>query len=253
MAAQNRPRQKSSVAEIKKYCFHHIPKTAGSSLQLRLAHREWAGELPQGSTLVVYPFKGDTRFYRVAEDPDFDPDQTIRTAFERTYNRPRTTGSSSIVMGHLTTRSQAGKHYTWLRDPLARDVSHFNYDMRSGNTTSTNFYEHIQNMAGNFQVLWLYGRYLGLNDSPPIEQKYRRVADELRRRVTVYDNDRFEQSWDEICKELDLSPEPRLNSNEGGSDYTIHVRREDLTLRFVQWHRSHNHYDYLLYEEFCSN
>jgi hypothetical protein len=241
------------VAEIKSYCFHHVPKTAGSSLQLRLAHREWAGELPTGSTLVVYPFKGDTRFYRVADDPDFDPNATIRSAFERTYDKPRTKRNASIVSGHLTTRAQAGKHFLWLREPLDRDISHFNYDMKSNSVTSRNFYKHVRNMAGNFQVLWLYGRYLGLNDSPTIEQKYRRVVDELHKRATVFDNDSFEDSWDLICEELNISTEPRLNSNEGGSDYVKHISRKDLPDSFVEWHREYNHYDYLLYQEFCKS
>ena len=35
------------------YCFHHIPKTAGSSLQLRLSHREHIGQLPNGSIDLI--------------------------------------------------------------------------------------------------------------------------------------------------------------------------------------------------------
>ena len=53
---------KSHITDLNisvQYCFHHIPKTAGSSLQLRLAHREYIGQLPKGSTLVVYPLYGD--------------------------------------------------------------------------------------------------------------------------------------------------------------------------------------------------
>lgn len=241
------------MSESKQYCFHHVPKTAGSSLQLRLAHREWAGQLPKGSTLIVYPFKGDTRFYRVADDPDFDPNSTIRSAFDRTWNYPRTKRNATIVMGHMTTRGQAGKHVIWLREPLARDISHFNYDMKSNNTTDTNFYKHIRNMAGNFQVLWLFGKYLGRNDSPSIEQKYQTVANYLRNHVTIYDNDDFESSWDLIAKDLNISVEPRLNSNEGGSDYVKHITRKDIPEDFVKWHRQYNQYDYLLYNEFCKN
>ena len=62
------------------YCFHLIPKTAGSSLQLRLSHRESIGELQKGSTLIVYPLYGDRRYYRVSQDPNFDPTNTIKSA-----------------------------------------------------------------------------------------------------------------------------------------------------------------------------
>ena len=63
------------------YCFHHIPKTAGSSLQLRLSHRESIGQLPEGSTLVVYPLYNDVRYYRVSKDPNFNHKESIKQAF----------------------------------------------------------------------------------------------------------------------------------------------------------------------------
>jgi hypothetical protein len=46
--------------------------------------------------------------------------------------------------------------------------------------------------------------------------------------------------------------EPRLNSNEGGKAYEKLVKYSDMTEEFKTWHRSYNHYDYLLYEEFCT-
>jgi hypothetical protein len=109
------------------YCFHHIPKTAGSSLQLRLAHRESVGQLPSGSTLVVYPLYDSVRFYRVSEDPDFDCDQPIKDAFYEHINV--LTGRFSINCVWTLYKYYTTRHtITWLRDPLARDVSHFNYD-----------------------------------------------------------------------------------------------------------------------------
>ena len=114
------------------YCFHHIPKTAGSSLQLRLAHRESLGQLPKGSTLVVYPLYDKMSFYRVSDDPNFNPDEPIKTAFLRTYEKPeRKDGNATIVCGHYTNITQPGEHYVWLRHPLHRDISHFNYDTNS--------------------------------------------------------------------------------------------------------------------------
>lgn len=241
------------MAQIEKYCFHHVPKTAGSSLQLRLSHREWLGELPKGSTLVVYPFHGDMRFYRVSEDPEFSPDEPIKSAFLRTYNRPRQPGNSSIVMGHLTNQAQVGKHITWLRDPLDRDISHFNYDMKSNSTLHNNFYKHLELMNGNFMMRWIYTKYMNKRDLSISESDmYQLVRNVLSTRFEkIYNNDDFENSWNEICEMLDLSPEPRLNANRGGEAYTMHFSRSQCTEAFERQHRQKNHYDYLLFEEFA--
>ena len=162
------------------YCFHHIPKTAGSTLQLLLAHREHIGELPTGSTLVVYPLYDKTRLYRVSNDPDFDPQEPIKQAFLRTYNRDNSVGNANIVMGHYTNVSQPGDHYVWLRHPLERDISHFNYDCKYGNQLSQNFATHLSAMSGNFMTLWLYGKYLGRHDSVSMEQRYNTVREALK-------------------------------------------------------------------------
>ena len=154
------------------YCFHHVPKTAGSSLQLRLAHREHIGQLPKGSTLVVYPMYNEMSFYRVSEDPEFDPRQPIKEAFLRTHKNSNSSGNASIVCGHYTNITQPGKHFLWLREPLARDISHFNYDYKFNNHLHDDFATHLSMMSGNFLVLWLYGKYLGKHDSVTMEQRY---------------------------------------------------------------------------------
>ncbi len=235
------------------YCFHHIPKTAGSSLQLRLAHRESIGELPNGSTLIVYPLYDQMRFYRVSDDPEFDSTQPIKSAFLRTYQRPKTEGNASIVCGHYTNVTQPGKHYVWLREPLIRDVSHFNYDCKYGNELTRNFADHLSQMSGNFLVLWLFGKYIGRHDSVTMEDRYNTVRKVLKEKFyRVYDSDKFEDSWTEICDELKISPEPRLNSNQSDKDYQKVQKYSDLSEEFKQWHRSYNNFDYLLYEEFCT-
>tara|TARA_X000001382_G_C3126017_1_gene164765 strand:- start:15 stop:728 length:714 start_codon:yes stop_codon:yes gene_type:complete len=234
------------------YCFHHIPKTAGSSLQLRLAHREHVGQLPKGSTLVVYPLYDGMRFYRVSEDPNFDFTKPIKQAFLRTYKTGNPVGKSTIVCGHYTNISQPGTHITWLRDPLARDVSHFNYDCKYGNELTKDFAQHLSMMSGNFVVLWLYGKYIGRHDSVDMKSRYKTVRKVLKEKfLRVYDSDNFEASWDEVADMLKIDKEPRLSSNRSHKDYEQVQKLNDLSEDFKVWHRSYNNYDYLLYEEFC--
>jgi len=211
------------------------------------------GQLPKGTTLIVYPLHDKMQFYRVSEDPEFDASKPIKEAFLRTYSNPKSSGNASIVCGHYTTIQQEGKHYTWLRQPLKRDVSHFNYDCKFGHELSKDFAAHLSMMNGNFLVLWLYEKYCKLSDTADIEKKYSVVRKTLRDRFTrVYDSDNFENSWTEIANELKVESEPRLNSNEGGKAYQNLTNYSELSEEFKTWHRMYNHYDYLLYEEFCT-
>ena len=203
--------------------------------------------------MIVYPLYSNMQYYRVSEDIDFDASKPIKEAFLRTYNNPKSSGNASIVCGHYTTIQQEGQHYTWLREPLKRDVSHFNYDSNYGHQESTDFATHLSMMAGNFLVLWLYGKYCQLSETADIEKKYNVVRQTLKdKSVKVYDSDAFEHSWTEIADELKVDVEPRLNSNEGGKSYKKLIKYSELSEEFKVWHRNYNHYDYLLYEEFCT-
>ena len=85
-------------------------------------------------------------------------------------------------------------------------------------------------MAGNFSVLWLYSKYLGLNDPIPIEDKYKIVQKTLKENFAkVYDVSKFEESWDEIAKELNVTPAPRLQSNRAGENYSRIVKFSNLS------------------------
>ena len=203
--------------------------------------------------MIVYPLYDDMRFYRVSHDPEFDASKPIKEAFLRTYNNPKSLGHASIVCGHSTTMHQDGKHYTWFRHPLKRDISHFNYDSKFSNEESTDFATHLTLMNGNFLVLWLYSKYCSLSATSDIKEKYDVVRKTLKEKsVKVYDSDDFENSWTEIADELKVEVEPRLNSNEGGKAYEQLINYSNMTDEFKVWHRSYNHYDYLLYEEFCT-
>ena len=122
-------------------------------------------------------------------------------------------------MGHYTNVTQPGKHYTWLRHPLHRDISHFNYDCEYGHQLIDDFVTHLSMIAGNFLVLWLYGKYLGRKDLVPIEIKYKIVKSALHNFEKVYNSDKFENSWKEIAKELNVAVNPRLDSNRVKKDY----------------------------------
>jgi len=193
------------------------------------------------------------RFYRVSQDPLFDLDQPIKSAFLRTYQQPNTEGDASIVMGHYTNVTQPGEHYVWLRDPLRRDLSHFNYDCKFNNQLAEDFADHLSMMNGNFMVLWLYGKYLGRHDSVDMEHRYNAVRDVLKNKVKkVYATEKFEDSWGDIANMLQVSVDPRLKSNQADKDYTSVARFEDLSDEFKTWHRSRNQYDYRLFDEFCA-
>ena len=84
-------------------------------------------------------------------------------------------------------------------------------------------------------------------------KRYKIVVETLKnKKVTVFDSDKFEDSWEKICKILKLDPEPRLQSNRSGKDYKKIQCIKDCSDKFKTWHRSYNSYDYLLYEQFCT-
>lgn len=203
--------------------------------------------------MVVYPLYDEIRYYRVSQDPHFDESKPIKSAFLRTYQRTSAEGNASIVCGHYTNISQPGTHITWLRHPLARDVSHFNYDCKYGNELSRDFVQHLSMMSGNFMVLWLYGKYMGRHDSVDMEHRYQAVRKVLQEKFAhVFDSDRFEDSWDKVANMLKVETDPRLTSNMSDKDYQKVQGMDDLSQQFKTWHRGYNRYDYLLYEEFCT-
>ena len=189
------------------YCFHHIPKTGGSSLRIRLEDR---AEKKQISKL-------------------------------------------DYAVGHNSTIRTPGTHFVWLRDPLDRDISHYNYDMGKGDIEDDSFQTHCKKLAGNFMILWLYKNYLCEDPNTTIENKYDVVRNCLTKRFSkVYSLKNFEDSWNEIADKLKLDREPRLNTNRSNEDYKKTVSKKDLDKEFLNWHNEHNRYDYLLYQEFCA-
>ena len=189
------------------YTFHHVPKTGGSSLRIRLEDR---AEKKQVSKL-------------------------------------------DYAVGHNSTVRTPGTHFVWLRDPLARDISHYNYDMGKGDIEGDTFVEHCHKLLGNFMVLWLYKNYLCLDPNVDMETKYNTVRQTLHNSFQkVFSLERFEESWDYISEMMKIDKEPRLNTNRSNEDYKKYVSKKDLSEEFISWHQQHNSYDYSLYKEFCT-
>lgn len=189
------------------HCFHHIPKTGGSSLRIRLEDRA-------------------------------DKKQISKLDY---------------AVGHNTTAKTPGTHFVWLRDPLDRDISHFNYDMEKDEAQANTFEESCKLLAGNFMTLWIYKDYLLSDPTDDVETKYQSVRQALKDNfVKVFSIENFEQSWNEVADILKVDREPRLNTNRSNEDYKKYTNKKNLSKEFISWHKDYNSYDYLLYEEFCT-
>ena len=189
------------------HTFHHIPKTGGSTVRMRLEDRA-------------------------------DKKQISKLDY---------------AIGHNTTKRTPGTHFTWLRDPLDRDISQFNYDMSKEEAEADTFEKHCRLLAGNFITLWVYKNYLLHDPNVDINSKYITVQQCLKNNFQkVFSLENFEQSWNEIADLLKIDREPRLNINRSYADYKKYIDKKNLSKEFLEWHRSYNHYDYKLFEEFCT-
>ena len=188
------------------HTFHHIPKTGGSTVRMRLEDR-------------------------------VDKKQISKLDY---------------AIGHNTTKRTPGTHFTWLRNPLDRDISQFNYDLSKDEAKADTFEDNCRLLAGNFFTLWLYKNYLLQDPSVDINSKYITVQQCLRNNFQkVFCLENFEQSWNEIADLLKVDREPRLNTNRSHADYKKYTDKKDLSKEFIEWHKNYNHYDFKLYEEFC--
>ena len=189
------------------YCFHHIPKTGGSSLRIRLEDR---ADKKQISKL-------------------------------------------NYAVGHNTTMRTPGTHFVWLRHPLHRDISQFNYDYSKGEAEAKTFEANCRKLSGNFMTLWLYKNYLLRDPDVSIETKYNAVQQALGTNFKkVFCIENFEKSWNTVADILRIDREPRLNTNRSNEDYKKYADKNKLNQEFIEWHKNYNHYDFQLYKEFCA-
>ena len=224
------------------YAFHHIPKCAGSTLQKRMVEHEHRGELPRGATLIRYDAVGREWEYKVADDNNYDPQESLH---HQTFPRHRGTPvdqdhtAVQIVMGHAVDHTWPGQHITWIRNPYERDISHYNYDYALGRINRTWQEWHWQ-MPTDWITLWLYTRWLGLPETD-VDRMYQAIVDS---KLIIRPMHAFESDYKIICEKLDLTP-LTVRDNVQTDKY---VSQDDLALYDQDEHREDNEYDWQLYE-----
>ena len=83
------------------------------------------------------------RYYRVSQDPQFNPNEPIKKAFLRTYKGPKTDGDAKIVCGHYTNISQPGQHMTWRNHITPRYYVCMGADLGEHRTESSPLHLHF--------------------------------------------------------------------------------------------------------------
>ena len=222
--------------------FHHIPKCAGSTLQKRMVEHEHRGELPRGATLIRYDAVGREWEYKVADDANYDPQESLH---HQTFPRHRGTpvnpdhSAVQIVMGHAVDHTWPGQHITWIRNPYERDISHYNYDYALGRINRTWREWHWQ-MPTDWITLWLYTRWLGQPETD-VDRMYQAIVDS---KLIIRPMESFESDYKIICEKLNLAP-LTVRDNVQTDKY---VSQDDLAMYDRDEHREDNEYDWQLYE-----
>ena len=228
------------------FVFHHIPKCAGSTLQKRMVLHEHIGELPRGATLIRYDAVGREWEYKVADDPNYDPQESLHhQTFPRHRGTPVTQDHSDvkIVMGHAVNHTWPGEHWTWIRNPYDRDISHYNYDYALGRVNKIWSEWHDQ-MMPNWITYWLYTRWLGLSETTP-----GKMFDAIvKSKLIIRPMDQFESDYKNICEKLNLTP-LTIKDNVQANKY---LTEDDLSAYDQDFHQDVNWFDWQLYQRSLS-
>ena len=224
------------------YVFHHVPKCAGSTLQSRMIMHEHLEELPSGSVCVKYNAVGKDWIYTLKDDPDYNPKDSLH---EQTFARHRGHASSydlrdvTIYMGHAVDHTYEGEHWTWIRNPWERDISHYNYDWNHGRINKT-YFEWQMLMPPNWICEWLHTKYLGL----PVTDDKTMYETIKASNLKIRSVDTLEEDYKHICSTLNLKP---LDVKDNVQDNKI-VSRDDFGVFDIEDHKIENMYDWMLYE-----
>ena len=224
------------------YAFHHIPKCAGSSLQQRMIMHEHNGDLANGSTLVCYDAVGREWSYKVSDDADYNPKESLHhQTFPRHRGQPVNEDNSNvtIAMGHSIDHSWQGHHITWIRNPYERDISHYNYDYNLGRINRT-WPEWHQQMPTDWIVLWLYTRWL----KQPETDAHVMYEAIVNSKLIIRPMQTFEKDYKFICEKLNVEP----LSIKDNVQTDKNIPPEQLNEYDIDEHKDDNDFDWMLYE-----
>ena len=239
---------------VEKIVIHHIPKTGGSSIQMRLLWNEVKGKMPRGTTLIKYHAVGREWEYSLLDDLDFskrDPlhDQFIRHRGKQegwyadwpTHKKDKV----KIITGHSATVNDFpdDRHIVIVRNPIWRDASHYNYDTGLGRTKYP-FKEWIQNTETDYQVRWIYHKIL-------LHTEIRSPASMLdsikKAKLKFYRSEGVDKDfWNHFCAANKLTTHGSVKDNVTPREWRV-MDQDYANKVLVKNHKAMNVYDWALW------
>ncbi len=239
---------------VKPIVFHHIPKTGGSTLQMRLLWNEVKGKLPKGTTLIKYNAGGREWEYSLLDDPHFTKREPLHEQFVR--HRGKQDGwyadwpkdkkdKVKIIAGHSATIKDfpEHKHVVVIRNPLWRDASHYHYDTGL-QRTKLPFKQWILQTETDYQVKWIYKNIL-LHTS---EKSPASMLDDVKRsKLEFYNLEGFDKDfWNPFCTKNKLTNHLSVNDNVTPRDWRV-MDRDYVNKVLKKTHKSMNICDWALW------
>lgn len=226
-----------------KYALHHIPKCAGSTIQMRMIQAEYNKELPAGSTLIRYEAVGREWEYRLADDPDYNPDESLHQHTLPRHRGKQQTGNHDVIvaMGHLIDHTWPGEHLTWIRNPLERDISHFNYDLNLGRHTKS-WRDWNGVTPPNWICMWLYTQYL----KQPYTDDEHMFEAVTNCKLNIRTLENLEKDYASMCVNLNINVSKANDNSSMKKGKMISIG--DMSYDDIENHKVENYYDWKLYE-----
>ena len=239
---------------VEKLVLHHIPKTGGSTYQMRLLWNEWKGKMPIGTTLIKYNTGGREWEYSLADDPEFSKRQPLHEQFIRhrgkqdgwyaDWPKPKK-DKIKIITGHSATINDfpGERHIVAVRNPVWRDASHYNYDTGLKRTRLP-FKEWIQDTETDYQVRWIYHKILQQTKivSPATMLDVIKKAGLKFYRLEGMDKD----FWNHYCTANKLTTHFSVKDNVTPREWRV-MDEDYANKTLVKNHKALNTYDWALW------
>ena len=233
---------------------HHIPKTGGSTIQMRLLWNEFKGKMPIGTTLIKYDAGGREWEYSLADDPDFNKRTPLHEQFIR--HRGKQDGwyanwskdkkdKVKIITGHSATIKDFpdAKHIVTVRNPLWRDASHYNYDTGL-QRTNLPFKEWIKQTDTDYQVKWIYERILLRKQ---IKNQYSMLDDIKKAGLKFYRTEAFDKDfWNHWCAKNRLTTHLSVRDNVTPREWRV-MDEDYANKTLLKTHKAMNVVDWALW------